>query len=75
MTPTLLYLFDLPIGADMAGKVLESTLEAGRLERQPARSIPTHDSPAWRAEREALRIDQRDLTERLEQLRRLGYVR
>lgn len=75
LTPTLLHLFDLPVGDDMAGRVLEGILEQELLERRPVRSIPSHDTPAWRAAQESLRVDQRDLTERLEQLRRLGYVR
>ena len=70
--PTLLVLFDLPVGRDMDGKPMLDLFDPSI---GPPREIATHDSEAWRRAHEAFRVDSRDLEERLEQLRRLGYVR
>ncbi len=73
--PTLLVLLDLPVGADMDGRPMLDLLSPELLAVRPPRSIPTHDTPQWLREHEAFRADSRDLEERLEQLRALGYVR
>ncbi len=73
--PTLLVLLGLPVGEDMDGGPMPGVLDPQLLTARPPRSVPTHDTPQWLREHEAFRVDSRDLEERLEQLRALGYVR
>jgi len=66
VTPTLLALMDIPVGEDMAGRVLIPAL--------PVRRIATHDSEEF-FEARGLKAPRRSEQERLEQLRSLGYVK
>ncbi len=72
VTPTLLALLGVPVGADMEGRVL-----AALFERDVA-ALPTvasHDDAAWLAARRELAPEELEADEeRLEQLRALGYV-
>jgi hypothetical protein len=72
VTPTVLYLLGLPVGADMAGDVLRQALEPA-IADAPARTLQSYDAfgPS--------RLDEAgagpDLTgEELERLRALGYL-
>ncbi len=78
IAPTLLSLLSLPFGQDMDGLPLEAALR--RDPRLPSpRPIPTWDDPEWLAARKleapapAPATGEED-TERLEQLRALGYI-
>ena len=74
ITPTLLALKGIPIGADMPGRVLTTVLDTGFLERHPVATIETHDTSDWIESREIRGRDARVEQERLEQLRSLGYI-
>jgi hypothetical protein len=73
--PTMLVLLEIPLGADMDGAPLAQIVEPKWLAAHPPRSVPTHDTPEWLRAQESFRADSRDLEERLEQLRALGYIR
>ena len=69
VTPTLLNLLGIPVGADMRGKVMEAVIlpDSG--------SVPTHDSDEWQASRrEAPGKQVEEDPERMKQLRALGYI-
>jgi predicted AlkP superfamily phosphohydrolase/phosphomutase len=69
ITPTLLNLFGIPSGEDMAGETMDGVLvpDAG--------SVPTHDSEEWlAARRERLGEQIQEDPERMRQLRALGYI-
>ena len=72
ITPTVLTLMRIPLGLDMGGHVLAemitTTFDAAR---QPA-AIATHDSEEFRNSRPQPPLD--DESERLNQLKTLGYV-
>ena len=74
VTPTLLALLGLPVGADMAGRARTEWICPQWLERHPVRFVATHDTPQWQEQRARLRAQSSDLEERLDQLRGLGYV-
>ena len=70
ITPTLLALKGLPRAADMDGAPLAELIEtavAGTV-------VPTHDTPEWLATRRARMREAIHESERLEQLRSLGYI-
>lgn len=78
VTPTLLALVGIPAGLDMDGRVLDAVLTPLPGTTRPA-PVATHDTAEWLAGRKrpaapaALSGD--DETERLEQLRALGYIK
>ena len=72
ITPTLLALSGVPVGADMKGRVLTEWLADGV---SRAGSVPSHDTPEWLTARTELDPSSRESdVERLEQLRVLGYI-
>lgn len=73
VTPTMLALLNVPIGRDMDGDVAKALLTADLLERQPVRYVPAQTEPGW-FEHRPKRPAQNDDTERIEQLRALGYL-
>jgi predicted AlkP superfamily phosphohydrolase/phosphomutase len=72
ITPTLLALYDIPVGRDMDGFVLSEILEEGFMASRPVSYVPTHengrrvrsDQPEASAVDEAIK----------EKLRSLGYI-
>lgn len=70
VTPTLLVLEDIPLGEDMDGEPMWDLIAAGH----EVRSVPTHDTSEWEATRAERIREAVDQTERLEQLRALGYI-
>jgi predicted AlkP superfamily pyrophosphatase or phosphodiesterase len=70
VTPTLLVLMDIPLGEDMDGEPMRDLILPGH----EVRRIPTHDTAEWQAGREGRKREAVDQTERLEQLRALGYI-
>jgi arylsulfatase A-like enzyme len=74
VTPTLLALLAIPIGADMDGRVLTNLLDAALLAAQPIRTVVTHDTREWLESRPKATIAAPDEEKRREQLRALGYL-
>jgi hypothetical protein len=75
VAPTVLALLGLPAGADMPGVAAPGLLDEAELARAAARArVATHDTPQWIAAHAALEAVDPGEAERLEQLRRLGYV-
>lgn len=72
--PTILALKDIPVGKDMRGHVLADVVDAERLKKYPVRTIPTHDDKAFEAARVLRMKEAADQSERLEQLKSLGYI-
>jgi arylsulfatase A-like enzyme len=70
ITPTLLALKGIPRAADMDGAPLAELIQAAVAEKV----VPTHDTPEWLATRRARMRDAMHQSERLEQLRSLGYI-
>ena len=75
IAPTVLALQGIPVGRDMDGAVLEDVLEAGFLERYPLSFVDTHDTDEWLANRPNQLLSEEVESERLRQLRSLGYIR
>jgi hypothetical protein len=78
VTPTLLALAGIPLGRDMDGRVLDAVLVPLPGTTRPA-PIATHDTPEWLAARAGARPPAAsggdDDSERLEQLKALGYIK
>lgn len=73
ITPTLLHLFDLPVGKDMSGKVLEQSF----IEPKEIKYIDTweiQDGENWGELDESIKIDVWSAQEALQQLIALGYI-
>lgn len=70
--PTLLYVFNLPIGKDIDGKVLEEAFSEKFLKKQPIRYIDSYEGEVKtkKGERDKI-LDQKTL----EELRALGYIK
>ena len=73
ITPTVLYLFDLPIGNDMDGKVLTQAIESKYLEKNPIKYIETYEGkrPDRVFEKKETTLYDKKL---MKELRALGYV-
>jgi hypothetical protein len=74
VAPTVLALLGLPVGRDMDGGVMTGLLEPSHLERHPVAFVPTHTPPRWFDSRREGSVAERDISERIEQLRSLGYI-
>ena len=72
--PTLLALKGLPVGKDMRGEVLAGVIEPAWLERFPVKFVATHDDGAFQESRRERMHAAADQSERLEQLKSLGYI-
>jgi predicted AlkP superfamily phosphohydrolase/phosphomutase len=70
ITPTLLYLNDLPISADMDGRVLEEALVEGLVRGRPVRMMNI-EAPSAELEHAYSKAEQLEVEERL---RALGYL-
>jgi hypothetical protein len=75
LAPTLLALQHLPLGRDMDGAVLDRVLSVDFLEEHPLSFIDTHDTDEWLADRPHQMLSEEVESERLRQLRSLGYIR
>jgi predicted AlkP superfamily phosphohydrolase/phosphomutase len=72
VTPTLLYLFDLPVGEDMDGQVLIDAFQDDFNKHKKIRFIPTYGAPAKTdASKRPRELDE----EVLEDLKSLGYIK
>ncbi len=72
ITPTLLYLLNLPVGEDMSGRVLLEAVDPRLRKAQPVRWVATHETggPRKAVAGKGSTAD----TESLEELRALGYI-
>lgn len=73
IAPTLLSLMGIPIANDLKGKALTKHLRSKVKKHLSDHTIPTHTPKDWMQNRGMAPIE-RDETERLEQLRELGYI-
>ena len=73
--PTILAVKGIPIGKDMDGTPIRAIIDFERLGRKEIRYIPTHDTGEWLAAQPKRIREAVDDSERLEQLRSLGYIR
>jgi hypothetical protein len=71
VTPTVLALMGLPIGADMDGRVLKTVFRDGFLQEHPLRSIPTYD---LNVQADDAPIESPMDEEIMDRLRALGYI-
>jgi predicted AlkP superfamily phosphohydrolase/phosphomutase len=67
ITPTILYLLDIPVGADMEGGVARSVFDEGWLRRHPVKTVPT-----WGTRQGAAKSD--ISPEHLAEMKTLGYI-
>lgn len=74
MAPTLLAVLGQPRGADMDGHVLASLLHPDFVAAHPLREIPSHTPDGWSQTRRLAPTVDPASSERLEQLRGLGYL-
>jgi predicted AlkP superfamily phosphohydrolase/phosphomutase len=72
ITPTILYLFDLPVGEDMDGRVLLDAFQEDYKENRQVRFISTYGSPLEQAKAKKPRALDKEV---LEDLRSLGYIK
>jgi predicted AlkP superfamily phosphohydrolase/phosphomutase len=70
ITPTVLHLLGLPVGEDMAGRVLTELFTPGWLAAHPVQTIPTWET----GERQGQTTESAADDEMLEELRALGYI-
>ncbi len=75
VAPTILAAKGIPIGEDMDGTPLRGLLDIAKIGKGGIRYIPTHDDPKWLALQKTRIRQAVDETERLEQLRSLGYIK
>lgn len=73
VTPTVLHLLGLPVGADMAGKVLSDALDPVFAQSKPVTTVPTYETGAW-DRGDALVVDEAAGQRMEEMLRSLGYI-
>ena len=73
--PTILAVKGIPIGEDMDGTPLRDIIDFNKLGRSEIRYIPTHDTREWLAAQPRRIREAVDDSDRLEQLRSLGYIR
>jgi hypothetical protein len=74
VTPTLLALMRIPIAEDLNGRSLTKHLRSRAKKHLSDETVPTHTPRHWMATRALAPVTERDETERLEQLRQLGYI-
>ena len=72
VTPTLLALFDLPVGSDMDGRVLTEAIDTDFLDAHPLTSVESHERREDEDGNEPISSTVDD--EVLERLRSLGYI-
>jgi arylsulfatase A-like enzyme len=70
LAPTILHLLDLPVPADMDGRVLTEALQEGWMANHPVQ----YEREEERGEKENLIYSEREEKEIREQLKGLGYL-
>ncbi len=73
ITPTLLYLLDLPVAADMSGEVLVNAINRDLLNKKPPRYIYTYEKEKKQTMQKPIRlpVEEEKIKERM---RSLGYI-
>jgi predicted AlkP superfamily phosphohydrolase/phosphomutase len=72
VTPTILYLHDLPVSEEMDGRVITKVFEKSYLRGRKVKTIPTYGKPDAKMDYQHSReVDE----EILEELRTLGYIK
>lgn len=74
ITPTVLALLQLPVGADMGGRPSERIIDPTYLAQHPPTVVASHTPAAWTPEVVELNTDLLGEEQRREQLRALGYI-
>jgi hypothetical protein len=74
VTPTLLALLGEPVGRDMDGDVALSLLSREFESRHTIRYVPAHTEDGWFDHRPKIAAADDGASERIEQLRALGYL-
>jgi len=72
ITPTILWLFNLPVGEDMDGKVLLDAFQESFKKKRKIRFIPTYGGPPDKAKAKEPRALDKEV---LEDLKSLGYIK
>ena len=72
ITPTFLYLKDLPIAKDMDGKPIVDAFEPGYIKQKPVSYIDTYENPQEKEEEDDLDFAVSD--ELQDRLKGLGYL-
>jgi hypothetical protein len=70
----MLALLGLPTARDMTGDVLTQIIDSEYLSNYPGRTIDTFTPANWFARRTKTLSETKNLAERVEQLRSLGYI-
>ena len=73
--PTILAVKGIPIGEDMDGAPMRAILDLAKTGKNGISYIPTHDDAKWLAGQTARIRHAVDESERIEQLRSLGYIK
>jgi hypothetical protein len=73
IAPTVLALMGIPIADDLNGKALSKHLRSKAKKHLTEETVPTHTPKDWVQQRGLAPVE-RDETERLDQLRELGYI-
>jgi arylsulfatase A-like enzyme len=73
--PTIFAVKGIPIGEDMDGAPMRAILDLGKTGKTEIRYVPTHDDAEWLAGQTARIRHAVDESERIEQLRSLGYIK
>ena len=71
ITPTLLYVFGMPVAEDMDGKVLTEVFDKKWLKKRPVRAIPSYEDEG---RLQQLKRNQKLDEKQLEEFRALGYI-
>lgn len=72
ITPTILYIMNLPLDTGMRGKVLVAAIANSLLEKQPIKYIQTYDTPKKETEKPIRSIADEEKMKEL--MRSLGYI-
>jgi predicted AlkP superfamily phosphohydrolase/phosphomutase len=75
VVPTILAAKGIPVGEDMDGAPLRGILDIARIPGSKIGYVATHDDPKWLASQRTRVRHAVDETERIEQLRSLGYIK
>jgi len=75
VAPTILRLLDLPVGRDFDGRAIVDVIAEEVLGERPAQFVDSHDSEEWLRNRPGQLLTPAAESERMEQLRSLGYIK
>ncbi len=73
ITPTILYMLDLPVATDMPGKVLTSVIDSRLLKKKTIRYIDTYENRKTEKPQKPIRSPEDEIIIK-EKMRSLGYI-